>query len=111
MIDTLPDIVLLENFAFCVSCPDDSLGCRMQEWQSLVQVCKRWQETIYASPRYLDLFLYLSGGDPIAENLDHWPELPLIISSSVPDKGCEGYNKHYDSLTQRDRTHRIKLFT
>jgi len=84
-IDALPNDVLLEIFVFCVSCPGDDPGFRMQEWQSLVQVCKRWKETVFASPRYLDLFLYFSNGDSTTETLDRWPELPLQLSYSVFD--------------------------
>ncbi len=106
-IDTLPNDVLLEIFAFCVSCPDDHPARRMGEWQSLVQVCKRWQETIYASPQHLDLFLYLLSGDLVAETLDRWPELPLILSYHVSDKDDDNI---HDGLTQRDRIRRIELF-
>ncbi len=107
-IDTLPDDVLTEIFAFCVSCPDDDPRHRRHEWQSLVQVCKRWQETIYASPRYLDLSLYLSNGHSITRTL-RWPELPLIICYSVYNKlECGDYL--YDALTQRDRIRCIHFF-
>ncbi len=77
----------------------------MKEWQSLVQVCKRWQEIIFASPRYLNLFLCLVG-DPVAKILDGWPEFPLILSYFV----CQDYdNDIHDALAQRDRTRRIEL--
>ncbi len=106
-IDTLPNDVLLEIFAFCVLSPGDQPSRRMGEWKSLVQVCKRWQETIYASPRYLDLSLYLSNGDSVAETLSRWPELPLILGYSVSDKRDENL---YNTLAQRDRICRIHLF-
>ncbi len=83
----------------------------MCEWQTLVQVCKRWQETIYASPRYLHLFLYFSNGDFIAETLDRWSQLPLAISYSIADECCGGNHGLYDLLAQRDRIRRIRLFT
>ncbi len=110
-IDTLPDNVLLGIFSFCVSCPSDSPGRRMREWRSLVQVCKRWQETIYASPRYLDLSLYFSNGDTITETLDRWPELPLILSYVVPGElECPVRKSDlYELLAQRDRICRIEL--
>src|SRR6266404_3645048 len=107
-IDTLPNDVLLEIFAFCVLSPGDQPSRRMGEWKSLVQVCKRWQETIYASPRYLDLSLYLSNGHSITRTL-RWPELPLIICYSVYNKlECGDYL--YDALTQRDRIRCIHFF-
>ncbi len=86
----------------------------MREWQSLVQVCKRWQEIIYASPRYLDLFLYFSNqdADAIAETLDLWPELPLFLGYSFPDEyyEYEGYDTLYNALAYRDRIHHVVLF-
>ncbi len=105
-IDTLPDDVFREIFAFCLACTGGDPRCRIHEWQSLAQVCNRWQETIYASLRYLDVFLYISGGDPITENLDRWPKLPLVLNHSVSD---EQDDTLYNALAQRDRICRIKL--
>jgi len=58
-----------------------------------------------ALPRYLDLCLYFSGRDPIAETrtLDRWPELRLILRCSVPGGGHKGDANLYGALAQQDR--------
>ena len=61
--NSLPDSIFLEIFAFCLSSiPSEYLynTRHAQEWQILVQVCKRWEQFIYGSPRYIRLHLHCS---------------------------------------------------
>jgi len=81
----------------------------MWEWKYLVNVCQRWQDIIYASPQYLDLFLYSSGGELIAKNLDAWPELPLVLDHYVPVRGDYWASHLHDALAQRNRIRSIKF--
>ncbi|KAI9510571.1 hypothetical protein F5148DRAFT_1147433 [Russula earlei] len=74
-INTLPDDVLVEIFHFCV---DQDI--RTNGWHTLVHVCQRWRDVVFASPRRLNLRLWYSGKRPMSEMLDVWPVLPVEIS-------------------------------
>ena len=105
----LSDDVFLEIFAFCVRafCVRASRNSflHMREWQRLVQVCRRWRQIIYASPRYLDLHLYCSKGTPVRENLNLWPAFPISMTY--------GFSGDQDDviflLQQRDRIKSLGL--
>ena len=86
-IDMLSEDVLLEIFDYCemgdivnhrtnpYQASHDAHGA----WHSLVHVCRRWRQTIFASPRRLKLKLLCTNGTPVRENLDHFPILPIVI--------------------------------
>ncbi|KAN0130982.1 hypothetical protein V8E53_011115 [Lactarius tabidus] len=82
-IDILPDDILLEIFVYCTRRYYWDIIDNVRAWQRLVHVCQRWRQIVYASPRYLDLFLYFSNGTPIRK-LSCWPELPIFMSYSHP---------------------------
>ncbi|KAH9013172.1 hypothetical protein EDB83DRAFT_300158 [Lactarius deliciosus] len=85
-IDILPDDILLEIFAFRLPYFYTHLGSmRMRVWQRLMHVCQRWRRIIYASPRYLDLYLHCSSETSFRKNLSLWPEFPLSVRSFLPD--------------------------
>ena len=69
----LPDEVLLAIFDFYVD------NARINEWQLLVHVCRRWRSVVFASPRRLDLRLVCTSKTPARDTLDVWPPLPLSI--------------------------------
>ena len=71
-IDMLPDVSLLEIFDFCVK-------EQIKAWHRLVQVCRKWRDLIFASPRRLNLRLYCDVWTPVRETLDVWPLLPIFI--------------------------------
>jgi F-box-like len=79
-IDMLPDDVLLEIFDFFV---EESHFSRedIEEWQTLVHVCRRWRSLVFGSPRRLNLRLFCSDKTPARGTLDVWPALPLFIGS------------------------------
>ena len=80
-IDMLPDDVLLEIFDFFAR-EFRSSGFiieEMQDWQTLVHVCRRWRSIVFGSPRRLDLRLVCSDKTPARDTLDVWPALPLFI--------------------------------
>jgi len=59
-IDVLPDDVLLEIFHFHVNMSPSHEGkMRVEVWQSLVHVCRRWRSLVFRSPRRLNLRLFL----------------------------------------------------
>ncbi|KAF8259417.1 hypothetical protein EI94DRAFT_1027539 [Lactarius quietus] len=81
-INTLPDDVLLEIFAFC-KMDHDAYGFLFRpvlEWRRLIHVCRRWRYIVFAFPRQLDLQLLCTHGTPVSKNLRHWPALiPLVL--------------------------------
>jgi len=79
----------------------------MREWQRLVHVCQRWRQIIYASPRYLDLFLFCSSFTPV-RNLSCWPTFPIAISYHFPDD--EDEDDVIALLKRPDRVHFVDLF-
>ncbi|KAI0272197.1 hypothetical protein BGY98DRAFT_1099858 [Russula aff. rugulosa BPL654] len=76
-INVLPDVALLEIFAFVVD-DNDSIDA----WHPLVHVCQKWRNIVFGSPRRLNLQLHCTAGRPVREMLDIWPPLPIIISGS-----------------------------
>ena len=79
---------MLEIFAFRLS----SAFNHSAEWQKLVQVCQRWRQIIYGSPRYLDLHHDCSNERPF-KNLSRWPEFPLALHYTISYE-----NKEVDDL-------------
>ena len=47
-IDMLPDVALLEIFDFY----EDEI--RIEAWHTLVQVCRKWRNLVFGSPRRLN---------------------------------------------------------
>ena len=87
-IDVLPDDVLLQTFDFYV---DINMGPlqwyedkkKIEAWQVLVHVCRRWRNVVFGSPRRLNLRLYCTPQTPAKYRLDVWPTFPLIIKNDV----------------------------
>ena len=118
--NTLPDDVLREIFAFCLSSyrgPFNRHGYKlpikhMTGWQRLVQVCRKWRHIIYGSPCYLDLHLYysypFSGHRRVfRENLRRWPKFPIIVNEFVDSKQVS--DNVIEALEHPDRVDRVHL--
>ena len=56
---------------------------RVEAWQPLVHVCRRWRSLVLASPRRLNLRLYCTPKTPVRDRLDVWPALPLVVGGSM----------------------------
>ena len=52
---------------------------RVETWQSLVHVCRRWRNIIFGSPHRLNLQLFCTPKTPAKDTLDIWPALPLLV--------------------------------
>jgi hypothetical protein len=81
-IDVLPDDVLLEIFDFRANAPilrSPRRKTDVEVWLSLVHVCRRWRNLVFASPRRLNLQLCCTPETPVKDGLDVWPALPLIV--------------------------------
>ena len=77
----LPDDVLLNIFCHYL---DSDAAPRI--WPTLVWVCGRWRQIVFASPLGLKLRLYCTHGTPFLETLDLWPALPIIVEyGGVPN--------------------------
>ena len=89
-IDMLPDDVLLEIFDFFVEAGAFT-KVDVEEWQTLVHVCRRWRSLVFGSPLRLDLRLFCSKKTPARHTLDVWPALPLIVI-------CDGRAESVDNI-------------
>jgi len=81
-IDVLPDDVLLTIFNLYIV---GYLHTKpvIEEWQSLVHVCRRWRSIVFGSPRHLNLRLFCTPETPVMDTLDVWPPLPLLINGDI----------------------------
>jgi hypothetical protein len=91
----LPDDVLLEIFDFCVVQYQDFPRSedrpailidtreiskyKIEWWQPLVHVCRRWRGLVFKSQRRLNLRLSCTFGSVKRTTLNVWPALPLLI--------------------------------
>ena len=105
-IDMLPDDVLFEIFDFFVGAEERLAKEEIEEWQTLVHVCRRWRRIVFGSPRRLNLRLVCSDKTPARDMLDVWPALPLYIQ-------CVFFAESVDNiiavLEHSDRVCRIDL--
>jgi hypothetical protein len=51
----------------------------MEEWRTLVHVCRRWRTLVFGSPHHLNLQLFCSISTPVPAKLDIWPALPIVV--------------------------------
>lgn len=106
-IDILPDDVLLEIYDFVRL---QSFAWSQRLWLKLVHTCRRWRHIIFSCPSCLDICLHCTHGTPVAEVLNHFPPLLLIVSYgkqqilTTKDKVGELF-----ALQHRDRVHSIHL--
>ena len=57
-------------------------------WRTLLQVCQRWRNLIFGSPRRLDLQLVCTTRTPARDTPDIWPALPSL-PLVVEDHYCQ----------------------
>jgi hypothetical protein len=107
-IDVLPDDTLLEIFDFCVGRSWHEGKARVEKWQSLVHVCRRWRILVLGSPRRLNLQLYCTPQTPARNALHVWPVLPLIVQGKVDLSS--GTDNVIASLEQSNRVCQIVLY-
>jgi hypothetical protein len=116
IIDVLPDDVLLAIFDFYVFkyqdislldvvFDDRETKRKIESWQSLVHVCRRWRGLIFESPRCLNLQLpvFCLPRTLARNSLDVWPALPLLIYghlSETPVDDVIAELEHSDRICQ-----------
>jgi len=97
-IETLPDETLLGIFDFYVD------GTRGDDrWHTLVHVCQRWRNVVFASPRRLDLRLLSTQRRSLEKILDLWPALPIIVRDNGPEFTPRGAKNIIAALKYRNR--------
>ena len=98
-IDILPDIVLLDIFESYLE------KAWIEQWHTLVHVCKRWRNVVFGSPRRLNLRLCCGTETPVRTSLDVWPLLPIIVLvySHEGWGGADGEDNIIAALEQNDR--------
>ena len=113
-IDDLPDNDLLAIFDFFVvryrhldfrEFRDPETKWKIEWWQSLVHVCRRWRGLVFGSPRRLDLRLYYDPRRSARKTLDVWPAFPLLIQGDVSEASVDNVVAelgHSDRLCQID---------
>src|SRR6266851_6831046 len=110
--DMLPDDVLLDIFDFYRT----DFYCYPWKWHTLAQVCRRWRQVIFASPRRLDLQFLCTPSTRVREMLDFLPlTMPIMISnlSNEPPPydalSLEGGDQVISAIEQRDRVRWVHL--
>ncbi|KAH9980535.1 hypothetical protein BJV74DRAFT_102218 [Russula compacta] len=82
-------------------------------WQKLAQVCSTWRQIMFASPRRLDLRLTCTGGKPVRDMLDAFPNFPINITYWRMTPSLHVPRKYLDNilaaLERRDQACGISL--
>jgi hypothetical protein len=95
----LPDIPLLRIFDFYMY----EERRRLEAWQTLVHVCRKWRIIVFGSPRRLDLRLYCTDNTPVRETLDVWPPLPIVVwngDKMLGDDSIVAALEHHDRICE-----------
>ena len=107
-INALPDNVLLEIFELDLGKADANefdYEHDYNRWQRLVDVCRRWQYVVFASPRRLDLAIKFEQSAN-SKALDIWPTLPIVIwVFAIRSK--EEVTNVIAALRERDRVRKL----
>src|SRR5579863_1076748 len=114
MIDLLPDNVLLEIFDFYRhDSPSEGVPIFSNAWRwgPVTQVCRRWRDIIFESPRRLDLRLVCSPTTPTKRLLDIWPPFPIIVTCLPSDTRAaeKGVENVIAAIERRDRISEIYI--
>jgi hypothetical protein len=108
----LPDGVLLKIFDFYVI-KGFRLGEKqsIEEWMTLVHVCRRWRSIVFQSPRRLNLRLLCTRKTPVRDTLNIWPPLHLIIrdEDDIFDDERSKVDNIIAALEHNDRVCQIEL--
>ena len=77
----------------------------------MTQVCRRWRNIIFGSPRRLDLRVICTNATPARTSLGIWPPFPIVVycenASAVDEKGLSNI---IAALEHRDRISDVHLF-
>jgi hypothetical protein len=104
-IGTLPYYALLEIFNFYVNNAHHD-----DEWHTLVHVCQKWRNVVFASPRRLGLRLLCDSERSARKMVDIWPKFPIIVKDCYAENlPLQGVDNVLDALKLNYRIHVINL--
>ena len=95
----LPDVALLKIFDFYVD------RAWIEEWYTLVHVCRMWRNVVFGSPRRLNLQLFCTPRTPVRKIIDAWPLLPIVVFGGNAKGGADNIIaalEHNDRICQVD---------
>lgn len=105
-IGMLPDVALLEIFVFYRNNCNTS---RIQWWNLLVHVCRRWRQVIFESPHRLNLQIRCTHGTQVKKYLGIWPAFPIVIDyHRMKPRFRPSYG--YDIVTALEHPGRVSFF-
>ena len=120
-IGTLCDDPLLEVFSFYLegayvfaNNPDGfyAIEC-LEAWHTLIHVCRRWRNLVFASPRRLNLRLVCTRRKRVRDMLHIWPTFPIVIDDQELGRPRRPRMDHVGNtitaLEHRDRVCQITL--
>ena len=112
-IQGLSDDALLLIFSFhrILSSPFNPPLSTEWEWHVLAQVCQRWRNLLFASPRHLGVRLIISNRKQYGRpTFECWPTLPISIWFSSQDTlFLRDEGRVIEALKHSDRIFEIKL--
>jgi hypothetical protein len=85
---------------------DQETKVKIESWQSLVHVCRRWRGLIFGSPRRLNLQICCTPRKSARMSRDVWPSLPFLILGGVSKSAVDNV---IAELEHRDRIFKIGL--
>jgi hypothetical protein len=101
----LTDDALLYVFDFYLA-----QAFEVETWHTLVHVCRRWRNLVFASPGRLNLRIACTNKTQVREKLEIWPPLPIVIAcSSLTSHWQAGLDNIIAALEHHDRVCQIKL--
>jgi hypothetical protein len=83
---------------------------KIESWQSLVHVCRRWRGLAFGSPRRLSLQLCCILRTSARTSLNVWPPLPLLIGGDVFEASVDNVIAELEH-SNRIRQINLQLFT
>ena len=89
------------------------LDASPQSWPTLVWVCQKWRQIIFASPLGLNIRLHCTYKTPVLKDLCLWPALPITIqyggSPNLDPPAPEDDDNIIAALKQSGRVSSIRL--
>lgn len=104
-INILPDDMLLEIFSIY----EEANGYDPWWWKPFVHVCRRWRQTIFASPLHLRLVLDCNSRSPVKRLLNTWPPLPIAIRYASVPRSREASEETIGAFEHRERVSEISI--
>jgi hypothetical protein len=79
------------------------------EWHLLVQVCRRWRQIVFASPRRLNLRIPCTRRTLVGKNLGIWPILPIDVDDRDLLSNITQEDNILAALKHLDRVYHVRL--